>query len=390
MLPFENTHFFSPVKINAGKKALDHLPFELDSLGAKNPFLITGAEAAERGLVKKVINAFKDSGMSLAVFDETGPVSSLQSVLHAAKLFESTGCDAVVALGSNPVMSMAKALNVSVSQKAADMEAYGAGKVFEEPMKPFISIPCFPGDGQESGPYARIGKTTLHSRKLMPDLVIIDPALICFEKPLKIAASAMRAMTCAMESYIGTPGNPLTESFAHVAIQLIFQNLLKALKREDRKKAQYALLMAETISECAFCNATPGMAYTLGLEISRHCMVSRELCMGILLPHALDYVSAAEGSLVSNLLLPLGGRDLFAITSERLRTSKVVSMLRDFCYHVYRTGNGEIPGTLEDTGLAKEKLKEIAQQVHKNSEGKFSHEASLMVLEHAWGGSLME
>ena len=29
----ENTHFFSPVKINAGKKALDHLPFELDYLG---------------------------------------------------------------------------------------------------------------------------------------------------------------------------------------------------------------------------------------------------------------------------------------------------------------------------------------------------------------------
>ena len=40
----ENTHFFCPVKINAGKKALDHLPFELDSLGAKNPFLITNSK----------------------------------------------------------------------------------------------------------------------------------------------------------------------------------------------------------------------------------------------------------------------------------------------------------------------------------------------------------
>ena len=390
MLPFENTHFFCPVKINAGKKALDHLPFELDSLGAKNPFLITGEEAAQRGLVKKVINAFKGSGMSLAVFDKTGPVSGLQTVQKASKLFESTGCDAVVALGSNPVMDMAKALNISVSQRTMDLEPYSTGKPFERPMKPFISVPCFPGDGQESGPHAMVGKMTFHSRALMPDLVIADPAVISTENSLKITASAMRAITCAMESCIGPSRNPLTEAFAHVAIQLVFPNLLKALKRDDWKKAQHELLMAETISECAFCNTTPGMAYTLGLEVSKYCMVPKGLCMGILLPHALDYVSASEGSHVSNLLLPLGGMDLFAITAERLRASRVVSMLREFCYHVYQAGNGEIPGTLEDTGLPKEKLKDIAQHAHEDGPGKFSYEGFLMVLEHAWGGSLME
>ena len=150
----------------------------------------------------------------------------------------------------------------------------------------------------------------------MPDAVVIDSALISTERPLKIATSAMRALTCAMESYIAPPGNPLTESFAHVGIQLIFLNLLKAVKQEDRKKSRHALLMAETISECAFCNATPGMAYTLGLEISKNCMVPRGLCMGIVLPHALDYLSAVEGSRVSELLLPLGGTDLFAITAK--------------------------------------------------------------------------
>ena len=65
-------------------------------------------------------------------------------------------------------------------------------------------------------------------------------------------------------------------------------------------------------------------------------------------------------------------------------------MLRDFCYQVYQTGNGEIPGTLEDTGLSREKLKAIAQQVQEDSNGKFTYEGSLMVLEHAWSGSPME
>ena len=71
--------------------------------------------------------------MPLAVFDETGPVSGLQTVLHAAKLFESTGCDAVVALGSNPVMDMAKALNIAVSQKTVDLEPYSTGSLLKSP-----------------------------------------------------------------------------------------------------------------------------------------------------------------------------------------------------------------------------------------------------------------
>lgn len=390
MYPSENIDFFCPVKINAGKKALDHLPFELDSLGATNPFLITSREATKAGFVKKVINACKDSDMPLAIFDETGPASSLETARHAAELFEGTGCDAVVALGSNPVMDTAKALNILVSQETEDIEIYSTGQPLEKAMKPFVSIPCFPGNGNENGPYAMLENLTFHSSKLMPDLVIVDPAVICSEKPLKVTASAMRAMTCAIESCIGPSKNHLTEAFAHVAIRFVFQNLLNALKKEDWKKARQALLMAETISECAFSNAKPGMAYTLGTEISQHCMVPEGLCMGILLPHVLDYVSATEGSFVSDLLLPLAGRDLFAITAEGLRGPKVVSMLREFYYLVYQAANREIPGTLEDTGLPKEKLKDIAQNVHKNSGGEFSSDGYLMVLEHAWSGSAME
>ncbi len=390
MLPLENSHFFCPVKINAGKKALDHLPFELDSLGAATPFLMTSREAAQKGLVKKVIHAFKGSGMPLAIFEETGPVSTLQTVLTAAKLFKDAGCDAILALGSNPVMDMAKALNLCVSQNTEDLESFRTEKDLDQPMKPFLSIPCFSGDGRESGPHAVVGNKILSSRKLMPDAVALDPALIRLEKPVKFAASAMRAMTCAMESTIENSANPLTEAFAQVAVASIFANLLKAMRKEDWKNARHVLLMAETISECAFCNAAPGLAYTLGMEIGRHCMVPSGLCMGIVLPHVLDYLSASEGDGVSRLLVPLGGRDLYAITAERLRSSRVVSMMRDLCFDVYQAGRGEIPGALEGTGLSREKLKDIAQNVQKESDGKFTPEGSLMILEHAWDGSLME
>ena len=387
MLTSENIDFFCPVKIHAGKKAMDHIPFELDSLGAANPFLITDKEAARTGVVKKVINAFKGSDLPLAVFDETGPVSDPETVKQAANLFKETGCDAVVALGGNPVVDMAKVLNISVSQETEDVEVYSTGKALEKPMKPFISIPCFPGDGNESGPHATVGKWSFHSSKLMPDLVVIDPAVISIETPSKITASAMRAITCASESCIGPSKNHLTEAFAHVAVRSVFLNLLNALRKKDWKKARQELLAAETISECAFINAKPGMAYSLGLEISRHCMVPRGLCMGVLLPHALDYVSATEGSFVSELLFPLAGQDLFAITAKELQASKVVSMLRDFYIDVYLAANRKIPGTLEDTGLPREKLKDIAQSVHKNSDGRFSYDGCLMVLEHTWNGS---
>ena len=66
--------FFCPVKIIAGHKALEHIPFELDTLQAKRPMIITDKGVVAVGLLKHVEAAFADSDIKLAcVFDDVPP-----------------------------------------------------------------------------------------------------------------------------------------------------------------------------------------------------------------------------------------------------------------------------------------------------------------------------
>jgi len=61
--------FFCPVKTHSGNRALEHLPVELDALNARKPLVITGKDAAKAGLVDVLIHAFRDSGITIGVFD---------------------------------------------------------------------------------------------------------------------------------------------------------------------------------------------------------------------------------------------------------------------------------------------------------------------------------
>jgi hypothetical protein len=65
----EHYEFFCPVKINSGNRALEQTPFELDALNARKPLVIARKDDSERGLVDVIVDAFKDSGIAVGIFD---------------------------------------------------------------------------------------------------------------------------------------------------------------------------------------------------------------------------------------------------------------------------------------------------------------------------------
>ena len=97
--------FFCPVKIVAGHMALEHIPFELSTLGAKRPMIITDKGVRSNGLLEPVEAAFTDTECVIAyVFDDVPPDSSLQTVRKAAELYRQHNCDALIAIGGGSVI----------------------------------------------------------------------------------------------------------------------------------------------------------------------------------------------------------------------------------------------------------------------------------------------
>ena len=79
--------FFCPVKVIAGNAALEHIPFELATLGAKRPLIITDKGVRANGLLNPIEAAFSTTDAVIGhVFDDVPPDSSLEVVRLVRKL----------------------------------------------------------------------------------------------------------------------------------------------------------------------------------------------------------------------------------------------------------------------------------------------------------------
>ncbi len=107
--------FFCPVKVIAGHKALEHMPFELHTLQAKRPLVITDKGVVSVGLLNHIHAAFDGAEAEIqAVFDDVPPDSSLQTVLEAAAAYRHHNFDAIIAVGGGSVIDTSKAVNILV------------------------------------------------------------------------------------------------------------------------------------------------------------------------------------------------------------------------------------------------------------------------------------
>ena len=92
--------FFCPVKVIAGHAALEHMAFDLGTLAARRPLLVTDAGVRRAGLLAIVETALRTGGVEPgAVFDDVPPDSSLHTVRKVAAAYRESGCDAIVAVG---------------------------------------------------------------------------------------------------------------------------------------------------------------------------------------------------------------------------------------------------------------------------------------------------
>ena len=85
---------------------------------------------------------------------------------------------------------------------------------------------------------ARKVKMAIVDWRVTPKVAINDPALMVGMPPSLTAATGMDAMTHAIEAYVSSGANVLTDSAALMAVKMIYQYLPKAVANGDYMKAR--------------------------------------------------------------------------------------------------------------------------------------------------------
>jgi len=358
--------FYSPVKIVSGMKALENLPYELDHLGASRPLIVSDRGVSQAGLTQFVIEAFSESAASIgAVFDEVPPDSSLQVVQAAAAAFRANGCDSIVAVGGGSVIDTAKGANIVITENSDDLAKFAGAELLKKPMRPLVVVPTTAGTGSEATlvtvikDTARNVKMAFTSYHLMPRVAILDPRMTQTLPPRITAATAMDALTHAVESYICLQKNPVSDAFALSAIELIRDNLVSVVKDGKNPQGRLALANAACLAGIAFSNSMVGMIHALGHACGGVAGIPHGVAMSIFLPHGLEYNMDKAGDRIARLLLPLTGPQVFTQTPPDEMASKSIAVIRRLQEELHHlTG---LPRTLKEAGVASDALAQIAE-----------------------------
>ncbi len=358
--------FGNPVRIVSGNKAVDNIPYELKRLGAKRPMVITDQGVSYAGLLAYVEDAIADSDTEIgAIFDTTPPDSPASVVQEVAGIYRENDCDALIAIGGGSSIDTAKGVNILISENSDDLSQFAGAEMLEKPLKPLLVIPTTAGTGSEVTLVAVISDTennlkmAFTSQYLLPDVAILDPRMTMTLPPKLTAATAMDAMTHAIESYIGLQKNPMSDAYAVAAIKLIKNNLVKSVIKGKDKKVRLALANAATMAGIAFSNSMVGMVHSLGHATGAICHIPHGEAMSILLPYCLEYNLQKAGDLIGELLLPLGGAELYAKTPKAGRAELSIDIIRQLKTELYE--HCKLPQTLKEAGVLRNKMEQIAE-----------------------------
>ena len=374
------------VKINSGIRALEHLPQELDSLNARRPLILAGKNTSRQGYVKKVISALKDSDMVIGVCDDISDTFGAPSIEALTNLYRHKDHDSIVAIGGGPVADVAKVVNVAVSYNGSALKEMAGDNRIMNPLGPFILVPTAVGNGYETSRYARVEDMTFSSDFLMPDLVVIDPRMVGSTDTRLIIATAMTALTHAVEAYTSSAKNPIADTYGYAALQYVAEHLIPVVTDPTDRNGRCALVNAACMAGCIVSDTTMGLAHVLGETIGAMFGITPGICMGILLPYTVAYRTLHFDAPAVDLLLPLAGFDDYARTSASLRNAVAVTMLIDLQYELNEKTAGGIPRTLEEAGVPEYMINDVAEKVLSHGLPGYALHDYQTVLKQAWEG----
>ncbi|MCB2167838.1 MAG: iron-containing alcohol dehydrogenase [Deltaproteobacteria bacterium] len=342
------------VKVVAGHDVLERIPAILERVHATRPMIVTDRGVAGAGLIDVMTEAMDDQVIIGGIEDDVPPDSSLEVVKRIAESYRNNGCDALIAVGGGSVLDTAKGVNIMVSEETDDPLAFSGVGTLKRRLKPMIAIPTTAGTGSETTMVAvikdhkRRQKMFFLSYFLLPDVALIDSRMTLTLPPAITAATAMDALTHAMEAYTCLAKNPLSDSCALSAIELIIQNLMPVMKQPDYHDGRLGLAVAATMAGMAFSNAMVGMVHSLGHALGAVCGIPHGIAMAILLPYGLEYNLHRNGNLTAELLLPIEGADVYARTPHNQRAQIVIKRIRELNQSLHEITNGKHPRFLRE------------------------------------------
>ena len=232
---------------------------------------------------------------------------SLPAIESALASLKGQSFDVVVALGGGSVIDFAKALAALIpcdGNPLDYLEGVGVGRMLEQSPVPMIALPTTAGTGAEVTKNAVIAvpqhnvKVSLRDPRMIPNVAIVDAALM-EGAPRRISlAAALDAVTQVIEPFVSVKSNPMTDALCRAAIP-VGASALRELVENGTPQAWDSMAWVSTCGGLALANAGLGAVHGFagvigGLTGAPHGEICGALLPAVLASHSRNAQAGTE------------------------------------------------------------------------------------------------
>jgi len=285
--------FSIPQFIYSGENALGTSMDQLADFGRK-ALIVTDKAMADFGMLKILTDEMDKHNLSYCIYSEINAEPTNDMIDKGVELYESEGCEFLIALGGGSPLDAMKAIG-AVHTNGGNIRDY-MGKKIEYHLPKMCAIPTTAGTGSEATKISIITNTEtdvkmlLSDPKLMVDLTILDSDFTKTVPPEMTAATGVDALTHAIEAFTSIKAFAMSDLYAISAVKKIFENLYEVYTNGTNAAARREMSIAAFEAGVAFSNASVTIIHGMSRPIGALFHIPHGMSNAMLLKMCLNYL----------------------------------------------------------------------------------------------------
>ncbi len=347
-----------------GPGALDRLGELAAQLGFRRTLLVTDRGLVDAGHFEHAAKLLTAAGIFVTAFHDF-PANPNTNVMEKGRdAARAAEVDSIVGLGGGSSMDCAKGINFLLTNGGRMQDYAGYGKA-TQPMLPMIGIPTTTGTGSEAQSYALVSDAETRAKMACGDpkaafrIAILDPRLAVSQPDSVRAMTGYDALSHAVETFVTTERNPVSEAFSREAWRLLSSNYQRALQEPANLEAQGPMMLGAHFAGAAIENSMLGATHACANPLTARYGTVHGAAIALLLAHVVRWNGGVAGARYAELAGTESGAPEHAAETLAGRLEQLAS-------------TGRLATRLHSAGVPRADLPALAEDAAKQWTGRFN------------------
>ena len=281
---------FQPrTRVIFGAGVIDRLGELARELNFQRTLLVADQGLVASGHVDKAVGPLQRAGVEVFRFHDFEANPDTRMIEAGAALASPLKIDSIIGLGGGSSLDCAKGINFLLTNGGRMSDYRGYGKA-THPMLPMIAVPTTAGTGSEAQTYALISDAETHVKMACGDpkaafrVALLDPALTLTQPRGITATAGFDAIAHAVETFVTTKRNPLSEIFSREAWRLLEPNYERVLNQPSDLEARGAMQLGAFYAGVAIENSMLGATHACANPLTARYGTAHGAAIAMLLP----------------------------------------------------------------------------------------------------------